>query len=75
MKRILLALAIAVTVSNLTIGIGYSAVCQSSGGVRACGKDCVIYPDGGCNCTGTCTADEMKWVEGAGKGDEELLLE
>lgn len=75
MKRILLALALLVTIGNLSIGIAYSAICQS-GGARACGTKCTTSSNGSCTCEGTCTADEIKWVEGAGKGDDdELLLE
>lgn len=75
MKRILFALGILVTACNLTVGVAYSALCQSSGGARACGTTCTVGGNGQCACTGTCTADEMKWVEGASKGDDELLAE
>ena len=74
MKKILLGLAIALTACNLTIGIGYAAVCQSSGGARACGTECAALADGSCGCKGTCTSDERAWVAAAkGGGDEELL--
>ena len=75
MKKILLSLAIVVTACNLTIGIGYAAVCQSSGGARACGTTCAAAADGRCVCEGVCTADERNWVAAAkgGGGDEELL--
>jgi hypothetical protein len=69
-KKLLLSLAIVLTACNLTIGIGYAAVCQSTGGARACGTSCAVMPDGGCLCQGTCTADELAWVAGA-KGDAE----
>ena len=71
MKKIFMAIAIAVSVCNLTIGIGYAAVCQGTNKVRACGATCVTNPDGTCACSGNCTADEIKWVSGA-KADEEL---
>ena len=74
MKKILLGLAIAVTACNLTIGIGYAAVCQSSGGARACGTKCAVLAGGHCGCEGVCTAEERDWV-GAGKGGDEELLE
>ena len=74
MKKLLLGLAIAVTACNLTIGIGYAAVCQSTKGARACGTKCTANADGTCTCEGTCTADERDWV-GAGKGGDEELLE
>ena len=73
MKKILLALAITVTACNLTIGIGYAAVCQSTKGARACGTTCVTNPDGTCACQGGCTAEERNWVGGS-KGDEDELL-
>jgi len=73
MKKILLSLAIAITACNLTIGIGYAAVCQSNKGARACGTACISYSDGTCGCTGSCTADELTWVAGAkGGGEDEL---
>lgn len=74
MKKLFMAIAIAVTVSNLTIGIGYAAVCQSTKKVRACGTTCATNPDGTCACSGDCTAAERDWVTGA-KADEELLAE
>lgn len=74
MKKLLLSLAIAITACNLTIGIGYAAVCQSTKGARACGTTCATNPDGTCACTGGCTAEERNWVAGS-KGDEEELLE
>jgi len=74
MKKILLSVAIAVTACNLTIGLGYAAVCESSKGARACGTSCAGMPDGGCICSGACTAEERDWV-GSGKGEEEELLE
>lgn len=75
MKRILLIIGLLVTISNLSVGIAYSALCLGSGGGRACGTTCRTNSDGTCSCTGSCTAEEIKWVEGAGKGDEELLAE
>ena len=76
MKKILLSLAIVLTACNLTIGIGYAAVCQSSTGARACGTKCGALADGSCGCQGECTAEERDWVAAAkGGGDEELLLE
>ena len=72
MKKLLLSLAIALTACNLTIGIGYAAVCQSSGGSRACGTKCAVLAGGNCACEGTCTAEERDWVGAAKGGDEEL---
>ena len=74
MRKILLGVAIAVTACNLTIGLGYAAVCQSTKGSRACGTTCVAKADGTCACEGVCTAEERDWV-GSGKGDEEEMLE
>lgn len=74
MKKILFTLGVLITACNLAISIAYSAVCEGANGGRACGSFCVITPnDGRCVCAGSCTADEMKWVGGAGKDDEELL--
>ena len=73
MKKLLLSLAIALTACNLTIGIGYAAVCQSSSGARACGTKCAAMSDGSCGCQGECTAEERAWVGAAKGGDEELL--
>lgn len=70
MKKILLAITIAVTACNLTIGIGYAAVCQSTKGARACGATCVTNPNGTCACEGGCSEEERKWVVGA--KEEEL---
>jgi len=75
MKKILLSVAIAVTACNLTIGLGYAAVCESKGGARACGTSCAGMPDGGCICSGACTADERAWVAAAHGGGEEELME
>lgn len=73
MKKIFLSLAIAITACNLTIGIGYAAVCQSSKGARACGATCGTNPDGTCACTGACSAEERNWVGGS-KGEEDELF-
>ena len=75
MKKILLSLAIAVTACNLTIGLGYAAVCQSSTGARSCGTKCAALSDGSCGCQGECSAEERNWVAGAKGGDDEELLE
>ena len=74
MKKILLSLAIAVTACNLTIGLGYAAVCQSTKGARFCGTSCIAKADGTCTCEGDCTASERDWVA-SGKGEDEELLE
>lgn len=73
-KRAVLVLGTLLTLFHLTIGISYSSVCESTGGARACGTTCSTTSNGSCACSGTCTADEMKWVEGAKKGDDEELL-
>ena len=70
MKKILLSLAMVITACNVTIGLGYAAVCQSTKGARACGTTCVAKADGTCSCEGKCNADELTWVSGA-KGDDE----
>lgn len=75
MKSVLLTLGALLTACNLMIGIANSAVCEGSNGGRACGTSCAVFPDGRCACQGSCTAAEMKWVEGGSKGDEELLAE
>ena len=66
-QKTFLAVALIVTVCNLTAGIAYSAVCQSSGGARACGQSCATLSDGSCGCQGSCTKEEREWVAG-GKG-------
>ena len=63
-RKILLTVALIVTACNLTIGIAYAAVCQSSGGARACGTSCATLSDGSCGCQGTCTKEERDWVAG-----------
>lgn len=73
-RKILLAVALIVTACNLTVGIGYSAVCISSGGARACGQSCATLSDGSCGCQGSCTKEEREWVGGA-KGTEAELEE
>jgi hypothetical protein len=75
MKKILLSVAIALTACNLTIGLGYASVCQSSKGARACGSSCAALADGSCGCQGECTAEERAWVAAGKGGDEELLEE
>ena len=65
MRKQLLTVALVVTALNLTIGVAYAAVCQSTGGARFCGSTCVATSGGGCQCTGGCTADERNWVGGA----------
>lgn len=66
MKKLILTLVLLVTASNLAVGVAYSAVCSGTNGGRACGSECSALANGGCACTGSCTADEMKWVDGAG---------
>jgi hypothetical protein len=66
LKKTLLGLAILLTASNLAAVAVYAGVCQSTGGSRACGQTCVTQPTGSCNCEGSCTADELKWVAGGG---------
>lgn len=74
MKRFLFALVLLLTICNVTLSVAYSAVCEGAGGARACGEKCAVS-SGECICQGTCTGDEMKWVEGAKEGgDEELLM-
>ncbi len=63
-RKIILAVALIVTACNLTVGIAYAAVCQSSGGARACGTSCATLSDGSCGCQGTCTKEERDWVSG-----------
>ena len=74
-RKIVLTVALIVTACNLTVGIAYSAVCQSKGGARACGTDCATLSDGSCGCEGTCTKDEKDWVAAGGKGGDEEVLE
>lgn len=71
MKKIVLAVAIAVSMCNLAIGITYAAVCQDTHGDRFCGGVCATGEGGLCACTGSCSQSELKWVGGA-KGAEEL---
>lgn len=75
MKRILLTLTIAITACNLTLGIGYAAVCQSTRGARACGTTCVTNPDGTCACTGACSREERDWVAGAKLVEDEETVD
>jgi hypothetical protein len=78
MRKIVLTIALAVTACNLALGVAYASVCESSGGARACGSNCSADANGHCICSGSCTADELKWVDGANKGggdEEELLAE
>jgi hypothetical protein len=76
MRKIVLTIALAVTACNLALGVAYAAVCESRGGARACGSNCAADANGNCGCTGSCTASELSWVDGANKGgDEELLAE
>jgi hypothetical protein len=71
MKKIVLAIAIAVSTCNLAIGISYAAVCQDTHGNRFCGGLCATEAGGICGCGGPCSDAEMKWV-GGNKGAEEL---
>lgn len=73
-RKIVLVVALLVTACNLTAGIAYSAVCQSSGGARACGEQCTTLPGGSCGCVGSCTKEEREWVAGA-KGEEAEIAE
>lgn len=66
MTKLVLTIALCVTAVNLTIGVGYAAICQSSKGARACGTTCIATATGGCECTGQCTKEERDWVAGAG---------
>ncbi len=77
MRKTILVIALAVTAFNLSLGVVYAAVCESSKGAKACGTTCTAGADGSCSCTGSCTADERKWVDGTGGGggDEELLMQ
>jgi hypothetical protein len=65
MRKLILALAIAVTAGNLA-NAAYAAICQGVNGGRACGSICTGLADGACGCTGSCSAEELKWVDGAG---------
>lgn len=65
LKNTVLGLAITLTAMNLAAGVTYAAICQSTGGSRVCGNVCATNPGGSCSCEGACTADELKWVEGA----------
>lgn len=66
MTKLVLTIALCATAVNLTIGVGYAAICQSSKGARACGTTCVATAAGACECTGACTKEERDWVSGAG---------
>lgn len=66
LKKVLLSLAILVTAANVAAVAVYAGVCQSSGGARACGTTCATQPGGTCVCEGSCSADELNWVAGAG---------
>jgi len=68
MKKLVLALALLVTASNLAVGVAYAAVCRSSGGARSCGASCTPGADGSCTCTGSCTKEEYDWVAGGSGG-------
>ena len=74
MKRMFLALALTLTACNCAIGLTYAAICQGSGGARACGSQCTTLPGGDCGCGGACTKAELDWVAGA-HGNQELLEE
>lgn len=75
MKRMLLVLALIVTMSNLAIGIAYASICQGAGGARACGSKCTTVGGGQCGCSGDCTQAELDWVAGAHpKGEEEEVV-
>jgi hypothetical protein len=65
MRKLILALVILVTAGNLA-GAVYAAVCESKGGSRACGHTCVVNTDGSCQCEGSCSSGELKWVDGGG---------
>ena len=71
MKKILLAVAIAVTACNLSLGISFAAVCQDTHGNRFCGNTCATVGGSTCACQGACSKEERDWVGGA--GHEELL--
>ena len=71
-RKTLLAVVLFVTVCNLTVGIAYSAVCQSRGGARACGTSCTTLSDGSCGCQGTCTKEERDWVSGVKAAEAEI---
>lgn len=73
MKRMLLGLALLVTAGNLAIGVVYAAACETSGGVRKCGAECESTANGGCSCTGQCSAEEKKWVSGGSFAEMEEL--
>ena len=54
MRKFLLALALAVTLSNMTLGVIYACKCTGTGGATCCGADCYKFSDGGCMCSGAC---------------------
>jgi hypothetical protein len=54
MKKFLLLLTLAVTFSNVALGIAYACKCTSSGGSTCCGSVCSTFSDGSCLCTGSC---------------------
>lgn len=71
MRKLILVLLISVTAGNL-VGAAYAAVCESRGGSRACGTKCVVLPEGACQCEGSCSGGELKWVDGGGGGGAEM---
>lgn len=71
MKKLILVLAL-LTAGNLTAGAVYASVCESAGGSRACGSSCVVLPNGGCSCQGSCSAAELNWVDGGAKSVAQL---
>jgi len=72
MKKIVLGIAIAVSMGNLAIGITYAAACQDAHGDRFCGSACVTGAGATCSCSGTCSDAERKWVGANPKDAEEL---
>lgn len=72
MKKLILGLAVLVTASNVAMGVAYAAACMGTNGGRHCGDTCATLPGGDCACSGSCTAEEQRWVNG-GRGIAELM--
>jgi hypothetical protein len=55
MKKLLMMLAILVTLSNVSLGVAYACSCTDNKKKTCCGSTCSANADGSCSCSGACT--------------------
>ena len=63
MKKLLMMLAIVVTLSNVTLGVAYACSCTDTKKKTCCGSVCSANADGTCTCSGACSGSFAEMEE------------